>query len=688
MNLPPEIQQLVETWIHALESQANDTVSRKTTIESRWKNDLRQYHGRYDTNVENKFNDEKSKAFANITRPKCHTAEARLFNMLFPTDDRNWGIKPTPVPDMPSGMPMAGMPNMAGMPTPQNALAEAKTRAEAMQQEMDDQLTESHYQMIARDVILDAVVYGSGIMKGPLVRPTGNGYTPYFERVDPWDFFPDMNGRTMDEVEFIYQRHLMTRKQFAALARLPGFDAAVIADVLESDARTTVPTWVSDVRAISGVTSNATEKRYSVWEYHGPVDTKIFQALTPDMDDQEKATLEMNAVVWFIDGKLLKFGLAMNETLPYSVFCWEKSLATVFGYGIPFLLQHSQSVMNAAYRMILDNAVLSTGPQIVMDRRSIEPADGDWTIKPRKIWFNERADGIVSNVFNTFSVDSHQVELNNIFVMARNLADEESGQSTLSQGDVPVNSPHNAATQTAAGISMMQGAGNIIQSRIVRNWDDDLTRPTIERLYKWNMEFHQDPQIKGDFEVDARGSTVLMAKEIHSQLLMNIASNFAAHPVFGPLIKAPQLLRNIAASLNLKADEFILTDEEIQTQQQQMQAQQQAMGGAASPGDPVALEKIKLEQAKLPFEQVKLQLEQNRLQLDAARLSLDRERHQLEMQLAQTKLHVDAQLKQSDQAVKVEQIKQASMQAGADMATRERMQANELKLKMTMGQGI
>ena len=42
----------------------------------------------------------RSRVVVNIVRPKVDQAVARMCEILFPVDDRNWGIKPTPIPEM------------------------------------------------------------------------------------------------------------------------------------------------------------------------------------------------------------------------------------------------------------------------------------------------------------------------------------------------------------------------------------------------------------------------------------------------------------------------------------------------------------------------------------------------------------------------------------------------------------
>ena len=127
---------------------ASEQSGKRNEIETRWLKDLRQYHGEYDPEDESSLKRSGgSKIFVNITRNKTNAAEARLQDMLFPTDDRNWGISPTPVPQLDSIKPgMQGIDPQTGQPVDLGKMAdqvmqEAEDKASRMETEIDDQLS-------------------------------------------------------------------------------------------------------------------------------------------------------------------------------------------------------------------------------------------------------------------------------------------------------------------------------------------------------------------------------------------------------------------------------------------------------------------------------------------------------------------------------------------------------------------
>ena len=309
-----KLQQRLESLVAVREAEAEEQVKKKADIEERWLKDLRQFHGRYDATTEARLKDQElSRVFVNMTRPKTNGWDARLSDMLFPTDDRNWGIKPTPVaevvqPEEPPQSP-EGDGDTQKVPTKQEI---AQASSELMQTEIEDQLREARYNIKCREVIRDGVLLGSGIIKGPVTAAKARrswqrgtpkeGHAPQegadfelteqageaapdFYRVDPWNYFPDMSARNHEEGEFDYERHLMNKKQLRKLAKKPGFDEKVIRELLREGPQKNTPGYVASLRAITGAGSEKLEDRYVVWEYHGPLDNEEIRDVCSCIND-------------------------------------------------------------------------------------------------------------------------------------------------------------------------------------------------------------------------------------------------------------------------------------------------------------------------------------------------------------------------------------------------------------------
>lgn len=653
-----EVMEVVAGVCSRLDKLATEQVQKKQQIELRLIDDLRQYHGKYDPATEQQLTEAKqSKVFANLTRPKTNAWASRISDILFPTDDKNWGIGPTPVPELGAKFQDArflahqltkqanlysmlskskgaddqyrqemrdkaeALANQA-LPHAQSALEtrqildEAKAKAEAMETEMEDQLGEAKYGEKSRMGIRDMTKLGTVVMKGPLSktrmrgawsRPENGEWTldlvadkrPDWQRVDVWDFFPDMDARTVDEAEFFFERHLYTKSDLRKLAKKPGFDIDAIRQLLRGSPTTPPPSYMQNIRQITGNPQITLENRYVVWEYHGPLESREVNAIArailnpTDAADiiinlQEDPLQEQQVVLWFCDNRPLKIAphpLDSGEPI-YSTSCFVDDPTSIFGFGVPYLARNAQAIINAAWRLMMDNADMSVGPQIVINRNIIEPADRDWNARGFKTWLWQTGKNLQAGSPEPFQI--HQTNSNlqyllEVIKLGMTFLDEEISLPLMAQGE------QGAHPETAEGRTMLMNATNVIFRDAVRNWDDRITVPNLTRQYDWNMQHSDKESIKGDMEVSARGSSVLLVRDMQTQNLSRFLKEFGESQVYGPFVKHVDGLRELSKTMMLESSKLVVTDEEIQ---QKEQAQ------AANPPPPTP-DEIKLQIATM-----------------------------------------------------------------------------------------
>lgn len=689
------IAEQLQVFGGALAKLASEQSAARSSIEQRWLEDLRQYHGEYSAAESTRIAEAQgSKIFVNITRNKTNAAEARLQDMLFPTDDRNWGIKPTPVPELEMIEPGTMMSGPDGQPVDAGALADdierrAKDKAWLMQQEIDDKLTEASYNAKSRDAIHDACQLGTGILKGPVVvgrvRKRWNTQSdgtsvvtisealePTVERVDPWNFYPDMSARTLDECEFILERRMMTKKQLREFAKLPGVLQGQLRELVKTEnvGANIARDFMPELREITGVNSVGEGNKYEIWEYHGPIEKDKLLAVMESLDREEdrippeefdELDDEVEGVVFFSGRHVLKVVVNGSETgdRPYSAFNWEKDESGIFGFGVPYLMRNTQRIMNAAWRMMMDNAGASVADTTVVNREIVEPADGKWGFAPKKVYWLRDKTRSVQEAFASFSQPNHQAELASIFMMGRQLADEETNLPLIAQGEQSSN-----VTKTAHGMSMLMNSANIVLRRAVKNWDDDVTRTLITRFYDWMMQFSGKSEIKGDYAIDARGSGALLVKEKQQENLMVLAGVSANNPEFAIRVDWDGLYREIVKSLEVPANTVMLSDAEVEQKRKHMaeQAKQQ-------PEDPTAqikMAELQMKQQELEFnaqlKQIGIQMEMEQFQ---ARMMQERE-----LKLADIAARENITLAQLQGRIQIEDTKDktARDKAAADVA--------------------
>ena len=607
---------------------ADEQVTAKVEIEQRWLKDVRAFHGIYDHQTEGRLKlSGGSRAFVKATRAKTVALEARLFDMIFPTDDRNWGIQATPVPKLSkeakeatlratkaaeqatdaeaagntqeaAELVAAGNDQAERAKAANAEILKANESSEAMQEEMDDQLTEAQYPSKSRDMIHDACLLGTGILKGPVVNGATRGrwlpveredgsYSdeymleqradprPSVSRVDPWAFFPDMSASKIEEAEFTFERYLWTKKDLRKMVRTHGFDQNAVRELLRDEDRKSRRGesglhYLTQLRSLTGETDGTITGRFVGWEYHGALEqgevTTILRALgrseeAEQIELEDDPLREFRVVVHFCDGKILKiaeeYPLDSGETL-YSVFNIEEAEGSIFGYGVPHIMSDSQIALNSSWRMAQDNSGLSVGPQAMIDKDSIQPADGDWTMKPKKVWLRTKAAAPnAPDPIQFFNVPNNMDEISAIIRIALEFIDMETGMPMPQQGEQGANT-----TQTVGGMTILQNSANVIFRRIVKNYDDGIIAPTMRRFYDWNMQFNPETKIKGDMQIDARGTAVLLMKELQSQNLMLIVTQLMSHPAIQPMLKPYKNVQKLFQSMMIAPDETMVTEDE------------------------------------------------------------------------------------------------------------------------------
>lgn len=668
----------VDVLAQHLEQKLVEAMNERVEIDSRMTSSLMQFNGIYDEETLAKF--KRSKVYIKMTRAKGNSAIGQLTDMLFPNDDKNWGIKPTPVPEISelltdeepaldeNGQQYA---DAEGNVVTKSELARRKLQqiqdaCDGMEKEINDQLVECRYNALSRIAISDAVIVGTGILKGPVVSmkmdrvfvKQGDEFVmqeteslvPTVEVVRPWDFYPDPSAATIEEADYVFERRYMSKRQIQALAKRKGFSKENVTRVLQLSPNQTQhkASFQADVRKLAGLNNALNDSRYETWEFHGTIEGRVLidlgileRKVDPELAKQQ-AEESYEAIVFYCGGVVLGAKLHLlnhyNDS-PYRVFNWEENDACIFGYGLPSIVTDEQAVLNSVWRMILDNGAATAGPQVGVNKKFVSPENGVWEVEPFKLWNIEGTAVDIKQVFSTFEFNSNLNDLSAIYQVARVLFDEISGVPMLQQGE------QGQSTQTLGGMSMLMNAANTVRRRQVRMWDDCITTPMISDFYHFNMLRSKKNEIKGDYQVDARGTGALLVKETQAQALTNFLSVVGSNPVFTPVlqIKAAEILRQWAKTQGLP-DSILPTNEELEKF-----AKQQEEKSQGQPQDPsIAVEQMRAEQQKA--------------------------KHQFEMELAKFNAQNEAQQVAISNQIKQQQIA-ADMQANA---SRERIELMKL----------
>jgi hypothetical protein len=248
-----------------------------------------------------------------------------------------------------------------------------------------------------------------------------------------------------------------------------------------------------------------------------------------------------------------------------------------------------------------------------------------------------------------------------------------------------------SAPETVGGMVMLYNNANSVLRQRVKLYDDNVTKPHIARYYDWKMANDPDPKIKGDFEIDARGSTALIERDIQNQALLNLAS-ITNNPRYIPHLREREELKAILKAFKVNPEELLKPEDEVK---QEMAAQ--AEQGA--PQDPrVAIAQMTMQAKQMEIEDRKeqraaeMQLAQEDMMVKRENISYQTERERSESEQAM----VERQFEREITLAKMESDGQMTRE---ELARKERLEliklddsrqkfSAEMAIKTRMGSGI
>jgi len=597
VNVPQLNEQQLADFGKRLSAQFETYEKDRKPLEQQWLKNLRQYKGIYDPEIEARIPADQSKAYPKLTRVKVIGTVARLMEMLFPQSDKNWEISPTPLPELSQADLQTVLDEVTAQnPEPadediEHAVAEfAEKKCGRMARTMDDQLTEVDYPALARAVVFSGVLYNVGVVKGPLARKVKcrkwqrNAYTqqyeakeierlqPYFELMLVWNFYPDLSAKAWQQMDGAYERHVMSRNQVLELVGRSDFMGDRIKKWLREhpNGNYRERDWEQMLRSKKD-RSNPTDlsgRKYEATEWWGFVTGHELKAAGVDVP-QDRLHEDYEANVWLLGDEVVKAVVNPYDAKirPHHEFIFEEDDLSLLGDGLPVVMRDSQMAVCESSRMLLDNASVVCGPNLELNTDLLVPGQ-DTRIHARKVWLREGQgqEAGISAVRNV-QIDGHLPELMSVIELFQRFADTETALPPPAMGDT--SGQGKEPYRTAAGMSMLLGAAALPIRDTVRNFDR-FTQSVMSSLYHWNMQFHSDDSIKGDYLVVPRGSTSLIAKEVRAQALDQFRVTIT--PDEAPHIRTRSLLIERMKVRDLPVED-ILEDEKVVQQNLDRQAQ-------------------------------------------------------------------------------------------------------------------
>lgn len=593
--------------------------SDRKAVEEKWLQNLRMYKGIYDPEIIALIGKDQSKAYPKVGRWKIIGTVARLMQMLWPQTEKNYGVKPSPLPDLSKDQLQEVLDTLVNLTAQEQGIDPAAVvlkdeviekaiyefaahKAENMEKKIDDDMAEMEFVALARKVVFSACLYSVGLLKGPLHKKvkarkwqknknTGkyeaievDKFKPLFEFLRIWDWYPDMTAQSLDKQDGSFERHVMTREQVEELAHRPDFLSARIYKWLGDhlagnyEAQWWETIMKGEFKSDKIYSVNKETRKYELASYQGNIsghDIRAAGVAIPDVDIGKS----FKANCWTIGNTVIKLKiLPLEDVAHYHWFVFDEDDLSLLGGSQADVLRDSQLSICETSRAALDNMSV-IGPMAVVNDDVLTPGQST-AIRKHKTWHIEGLSGNQSlrSAVDNISIDSHLSELESLLAMFMDFANQESGLPPPSVGDT--SGGGSEALRTSKNASMFLGAAALPLRDTVRNYDR-FTVSCIKALIAWNKKFDPNPNRDGDIDTIGRGSSSLVAKEVLAQNLEGFRAGITDDE--RPHIDVRKLLVIRAKANDIPADEILIDEDKaaaiIKAQQESQQKQVELQEG-------------------------------------------------------------------------------------------------------------
>ena len=619
-----------------IKSKFEDAENGRRYHEERWLQAYKNFRGIYDSTTQYR-DSERSRVFIKITKTKVLAAYGQIADILFANKKFPIVVESTPVPEgiaefahltnpldqmdqtqqdpfgyagdgrelapgateaTPNfgkyeGLPLAEGPAKFGEPQVQPA----QKAALALEKVIHDQLLDTNAVNVLRNAIFESALLGTGIVKGPFNyykrvhrwtagEDGSREYTPEekvvprIEHVSIWDFHPDPSATSIDDCEYVIQRHRMSRQQLRNLINRPYFNPTAIENVLVKGPNYEDKYYEDTIRE-EDTAPNYNENRYEVLEYWGVLDAYFAREVGLELPDTVSELDQVQINAWVCGTEVIRCVLNpfTPARIPFHAFPYEINPYQIWGVGVAENMEDAQMLMNGHVRMAIDNLALAGNLVFDVDEASLVPGQ-NFDIFPGKVF--RRQSGVTGTAINGLKFPNTAPENIQMYQIARQLSDEETGIPSIMHGQTGVT----GTGRTASGLSMLLSSGNLSIKTVIKNIDDYLLKPLGEAFFQWNMQYNDSsPDIVGDLEIKPRGTSAVMQKEVRTQRLTTLLQTIA-NPMLAPFIKIQNLVKELAISQDIDPDLLVNDMDEAKLYAEMLKGLQNAQQGTGPEGSP------------------------------------------------------------------------------------------------------
>lgn len=513
-----------------------------------------------------------SQAFVQFTSPKVRTATSMAMQVVLPPGDDSWTLDAPPEPFMPERAYELFQHGLTAPQIKEQLRIEAGDTSKSLSVKVKSGLDVAQWPSKLLQCVNDTVLFGTGFIEGPLAIPTldleeteieatkDEGYgllarlKAVWEKVrgeektkeeivaelakagiidpvkpdinvwSPFDVYLDPGCRRIEEGRSVIIRMVMNRAQLRELRKQAGFDENAINDVLNSypEGNWKGESWESLI-AIGNTNfqQNTPNGRFIVYKRWGMISGRDLRDAGIDIPD-DRMEEQVMAQVWWSGDTIIRCSVSDElhcDRVPVYAVRFMLSPHSPYGVGVAEMMFDSQDAINACERAKMDNMGFVCRPQVMVrpGRLQVDEPTEAVEMRPGKIW-KIRETTLPSNGEKPIEFWVPANALNEIGAVQQDsmsLADEQTALPRFLQGQ----NSEGTHNRTLGGATLQFDRAITPFKMAIFNIENDLIVPFIGNMGRFYQLFSNDPSIKGDFKVIARGVTGLMKREILMQRL-------------------------------------------------------------------------------------------------------------------------------------------------------------------------
>lgn len=415
---------------------------------------------------------------------------------------------------------------------------QADRAAEKMNLLVQDNLRDANWTKEFGDFLYNFVIYPTAFIKAPSIRVTKakewggsrmvirDKLVRGVENISPFDIYPAPHAKSLDTAEYVIERRKMSKAELVALYSTPGFHADGIEEVYTEYPGGYVEPYEhsehgdevkEDAFVGDGDKADNAQGFYDTIGFYGAIRGDILKTFGIEVENEH---LTYEAEIWMVDDIIIKAKLNPDPLgrRPFFAASFEPIPGTIWGESPVSRLESIHKICHATVKAMIRNMGYSSGIQGEVDpERLVEEGDDPRVIEPNtlKLVDNDARYG-GSPTYRFYQVPNIVPQLMDTLEKFQQQAYELIGIPRVAFG-----SSENLGTvgRTSGGVAMILNQASKSVKFALRIVEEQIIEPVIQTFIDHHLMVSNDPTLKGDIRVYARGVSGIVEKENKEQKL-------------------------------------------------------------------------------------------------------------------------------------------------------------------------